>query len=38
MRVDNSTGICNLCAVALHLRQTMPKNAATQVCDSHGAA
>lgn len=29
MRVDNSIGIRNLCAVALHLRQTMPKNSAT---------
>ena len=30
MRVDNSTGVRNLCAVAVHLRQTMPVNAATK--------
>lgn len=30
MRVDNTTGIRNLCAVAAHLLQTMPVNAATK--------
>lgn len=30
MRVDNLTGIRNLCAVAVHLQQTMPVNAATK--------
>ena len=29
MRSNNPTGIRNLCAVAMHLRQTMPANAAT---------
>ena len=30
MSVDNTTGIRNLCAVAAHLRATMPTNAATK--------
>jgi hypothetical protein len=30
MRADNPTGIRNLCAVAVQLRQTMPVNAATK--------
>ncbi len=30
MRVKNKAGIENLCAVAVHLRQTMPVNAATK--------
>lgn len=30
MRVDNTTGIRNLCDVAVQLRQTMPINAATK--------
>jgi hypothetical protein len=30
MRDDNTTGIRNLCAVAAHLRATMPTNAATK--------
>lgn len=30
LRVDNRTGIRNLCAVAVHLLQTMPVNAATK--------
>lgn len=30
MRVDNEQGIVNLCCVAVHLKETMPVNAATK--------